>query len=92
MDEQNNNNLKDKLNQFQQKIQDGLQGKLKLGKDKTLNTITMSLGVLGAVCIVYVIISNLNKIREKSVYGNLDCVKATTNYTVDDDNMASLFS
>jgi Signal peptidase, peptidase S26 len=64
----------------------------KLSKDKTLNSISLTLGALGIVCVLYVVISTLIKTHERSLYGNLDCVKATSKYVVGDDYMAGIFS
>lgn len=60
-------------------------------KDKTINNITLTLGAFGIACILYVVASNLYKAHQRSLFGNLDCVKENQSVTVNDDFMASRF-
>ncbi len=71
---------------------DNLKSKLPLNKDKLLNTVTISLFVLGALCVLYVILSNYLKKRETAKIGNMDCVKETKLIAVGDEHMEGLFS
>ncbi len=57
---------------------------------KKLNTLMISLGVLGLVCVLYVVITSIMKARDRAQFGNFDCVTATTKYSVDDEYMASV--
>lgn len=64
--------------------------KLHLNKDKWLNAVTIGLFVVGTLCIIYVVVSNMMKSRQISKIGNMACVKQTQILPVNDEHMTGV--
>lgn len=56
-------------------------------KDKLLNTITMFLFIVGAGCIVWVLMKNWSTVKSTGEMGNLDCVREKVVETINDPHM-----
>ena len=56
-------------------------------KDRLLNTITMILFVVGAGCIVWVLMKDWSTVKSASEMGNMDCVREKVVETISDPHM-----
>jgi hypothetical protein len=66
--------------------------KLTLNKDKWLNTVSISLFVVGLVCVGYVLISNYFQKRQLVSQGNLNCVTSTDIAKIEDEHMTGVLA